>query len=1298
MLRLSITLLASVFFVFVQAWGNEKQEDNKNKKKSIKALLVTGGCCHDYERQKLILTQGISARADVEWTIVHQGGSTTNTKIPLYENPDWANGFDVVVHNECFADVKDLEWVETILKPHREGLPAVLIHCSMHCYRTGTDKWFEFTGVQSPNHGPHYGYTVKNLNKNHQIMKGFGDTWEVGKGELYHTVKVWPRAVPLAEAPKKADGQPQVCIWTNEYGKGKVFATTIGHYNETMVDPTYLDTVTKGLLWSVGRTDDNDFRKTNEKTNNEIKALANIAIKIKPEPAKTSQSCCKEGNLAFGKETKASSEEKGKNNFSKNAVDGDASSRWCASSGAKNEWWQVDLGKAEKISNIRIHWEKQDAAYQYKIESSIDQKEWSLVVDNSTNVKKQRIVPHSIKTIEARYLKITCLGANTANWSSIWEFEAYADKMPDLPKDITNNIQNNSPPVNTETTVADIKAPDDFEVSIFGKPPEVNYPVCIATGSKGELFVGVDEQGSLGKEKGRGKILRCVDTDNDGKADKFNTFATVDHPRGLFYDNGSLWVLHPPFLSVFHDDNFDGVSDRHEVLITGISTDQVGKRGADHTTNNIHMGIDGWLYIAVGDFGFSEAKGTDGTILARRGGGVVRVRPDGKEMEIYAWGLRNILDVCIDPFMNIFTRDNTNDGGGWNVRVSHIMQSAEYGYPSLYMNFADEIMPPLGDYGGGSGCGGVYIHDNRWPKPYGNSAFTCDWGRSEVYRHSLTPNGASFNPHQEVFLKIPRPTDADMDASGALYISSWKNGGFNYSGPNVGFITRVIPKGFHPSALQDLKKETVENLVASLNNPSSVQRLKLQREILRRGKNPVTTTKLEALSASKTLAPEVRVAALYTLKQLDGINANQFILSICSDPQMQEYALRVVTDRSKEMFIMADGKQMPLPLDVFANALKSENLKSKAQALISLGRLHKDSLAKEVLLLTKRGSGQNVPKETINHASPDLERVIPHLAVRTLVETNSVQACLDSLGNDYNSGALWALRYMHNDKAVSGLIQKYNSMPSNLVKSEILTTLTRLYFNEGIYKGDWWGTRPDNSGPYYDRQPWDQTNRIGEFLKTTMLSLDDKSKSELAKQLSLHKVPLNEPKLNGSSISKEENQNPIVIPVANPKDPNLIANLNFEVTLKRAMDEKGSPEKGKILFKSYTCSACHTDANGMQPKGPHLVDIGKRYKKNELIESILKPDAKIAQGFETLAFTTKSGKIITGFVVSESAQIILLRQNTGVSLELKKDLIEERTPLKNSMMPAGLVNNLTPEQLSDLLSYLDSLNGSTTKK
>src|SRR2546427_5175291 len=124
--------------------------------KPIRALLVTGGCCHDYTHQKKILTEGISVRANVEWTIVHEGGDTTTHRVSIYEKPDWSKGFDVVVHDECFAYVTNRPFVEGILKPHREGLPAVNLHCAMHCYRVDLEKytgWFEFTGLDTRAHG-----------------------------------------------------------------------------------------------------------------------------------------------------------------------------------------------------------------------------------------------------------------------------------------------------------------------------------------------------------------------------------------------------------------------------------------------------------------------------------------------------------------------------------------------------------------------------------------------------------------------------------------------------------------------------------------------------------------------------------------------------------------------------------------------------------------------------------------------------------------------------------------------------------------------------------------------------------------------------------------------------------------------------------------------------------------------------------------------------------------------------------------------------------------------------------------
>src|SRR3954467_15339307 len=102
----------------------------------IRALLVVGGCCHDYAAQKDILTKGVSARANVQWAIAYDPDTSTKHKNPVYDSADWAKGFDVVVHDECSSDVKDPETVDRILKPHREGLPAVVLHCGMHCYRT----------------------------------------------------------------------------------------------------------------------------------------------------------------------------------------------------------------------------------------------------------------------------------------------------------------------------------------------------------------------------------------------------------------------------------------------------------------------------------------------------------------------------------------------------------------------------------------------------------------------------------------------------------------------------------------------------------------------------------------------------------------------------------------------------------------------------------------------------------------------------------------------------------------------------------------------------------------------------------------------------------------------------------------------------------------------------------------------------------------------------------------------------------------------------------------------------------
>ena len=103
--------------------------------KPLRALLITGGCCHNYKLQSEALTNAVAKLAVVEWTVVNEGGNGTRAQIPLYSKPDWAKGYDVVVHNECFADTTDQDYIRKITSAHKAGVPAVVIHCAMHTYR-----------------------------------------------------------------------------------------------------------------------------------------------------------------------------------------------------------------------------------------------------------------------------------------------------------------------------------------------------------------------------------------------------------------------------------------------------------------------------------------------------------------------------------------------------------------------------------------------------------------------------------------------------------------------------------------------------------------------------------------------------------------------------------------------------------------------------------------------------------------------------------------------------------------------------------------------------------------------------------------------------------------------------------------------------------------------------------------------------------------------------------------------------------------------------------------------------------
>lgn len=243
--------------------------------KPLHVLLITGGCCHDYANQKNILKKGLEERAHVVVDQVHTDDQSTRPPLAILGHPDYAQGYDLVIHDECGADISDPATVEAVLKPHRDGLPGVNLHCAMHSYRIGNPNapvtpgtphgyWFEYLGLQSSGHGPQLPIAIRFTDKTSPIAKGLSD-WTTINEEHYNNVRVFDSARAVAQGkqtvkPRNGDERTNdfVVAWVNEYGakKTRVFSTTIGHNNATVADPRYLDLVTRGVLWATGHLND----------------------------------------------------------------------------------------------------------------------------------------------------------------------------------------------------------------------------------------------------------------------------------------------------------------------------------------------------------------------------------------------------------------------------------------------------------------------------------------------------------------------------------------------------------------------------------------------------------------------------------------------------------------------------------------------------------------------------------------------------------------------------------------------------------------------------------------------------------------------------------------------------------------------------------------------------------------------------------------------------------------------------------------------------------------------------------
>ncbi len=463
-------------------------------------------------------------------------------------------------------------------------------------------------------------------------------------------------------------------------------------------------------------------------------------------------------------------------------------------------------------------------------------------------------------------------------------------------------------PLAAEESMKHMVTPVDFDVQLFAADPQIKRPICMNWDERGRLWIAetVDYPNSLQAEgMGHDRIVILEDTKGTGKADKFTVFADkLSIPTSFTFARGGVIVHQAPHTLFLQDTDGDDVADKRTILFTGWNT------GDTHAgPNNLHYGLDNWLYGMVGYSGFTGEIGGEKFNFRQ---GFFRMKPDGSRLE--------------------FLRSTNNNS--WGIGISEeglLFGSTANGNPSVYMPIANRYyesvrgwssrvlsgiagnaaMAPITDkvrqvdwHGHFTAAAGHALYTARlYPKEYWNrAAFITEPTGHLAATFQIERRGSDFVSHNAWNLLASNdewtaPIMAEVGPDGCVWIIDWYNyivqhnptpQGFKTGQGNAyesdlrdkkhGRIYRLVPKnGKHAQALT-LKDASPDKLLATLKNDNMFWRNHAQRLLVERG-NVDVAPKLIALAQDPGmdavgLNPGV-MHALWTLRGLgilDGKN------------------------------------------------------------------------------------------------------------------------------------------------------------------------------------------------------------------------------------------------------------------------------------------------------------------------------------------------------------------------------------------------------------------------------------------
>ncbi|WP_165071625.1 HEAT repeat domain-containing protein [Paludisphaera rhizosphaerae] len=539
---------------------------------------------------------------------------------------------------------------------------------------------------------------------------------------------------------------------------------------------------------------------------------------------------------------------------------------------------------------------------------------------------------------------------------------------------------------------------EGWSVQLAGALPKGFFPTAMTLGRKGELLVG-----------GRsGEVLRVV----DGRATTFaDGLGPVD---GLERVGDALLVLHPPFLAAIRDDDGDGRSESRENLVTGLGEPAAPQSPKNRGSGTIRLGMDGFLYFAIGDPGLAEARGRGGRVLRMRGGGVIRVRPNGSDLEVVSQDAAVPTGLVVSSLNDLFSFSSATDPR-WGLRLIHHIPDGRYGYPLNYVSAEFRSLPATARLGQGSASDAVFLDESTGALEL---LLQCDPEGGAVYGQQVRKSGGTFVIENRIPV-VQRGTLVDFRPSavatsgGTLWLID--------SGPAAQAGARLfrVSRGSTTTPAARPTPTTMQERIARLDDPSRLIRCEAQDQLTAMGSAAVEPL-VDRLSRSEPLCG--RVHALWALDAIGTPPARAAIRARLGDDVA---AVRIQSVRSvgirRESLASKDVQRL----------LTDRDAAVRREAAIALGRLG-DRTSLPTLLSTlddsDRFAAWSIRRAILSLGCDDREAL--------------VQALLDPRRRE---AALLMADESWQVPMVEALVAALGKTPDPLVRGRILSCLATQY-------------------------------------------------------------------------------------------------------------------------------------------------------------------------------------------------------------------------------------------------------------